>query len=138
MNLEDLKYNLIEEVKLRGFDDHYIDRTEEKEILKAAIGKGLTLESALAVLRQVCGQVNYVLESELEQKAKEVLEQFANNDGHIDKKEFDDAVGIIHKAAKGCLSEQQCRIKAKDIILSQHWRVREGFLRGGSWFSAIR
>jgi hypothetical protein len=27
--------------------------------------------------------------------------------------------------------------KAKEIIIANNWRVREGFLKGGRWFSGI-
>lgn len=137
MDIEDLKRRLVEEVKLRGFDDRYIDRQEEKEILKTAIGQGLTLDAARSVLQQVCERSDYVIESVLDQKAKEMLDQFANNDGHIDKKEFDDTVAILYKASKGRLSEPLCRKKAKEIILANGWRVREGFMKGGRWFSDV-
>jgi hypothetical protein len=137
MNNESIKKKLIEEIKLRGFDDHYIDKQEEKEILRAAILQGLTLESAMMVLRQVCEKSDYVIESLLDEKAKELLDQFANNDGHVDKKEFDDTVAILYKAAKGRLSEPLCRKKAKEIIVANNWRVHEGFLKGGRWFSDI-
>jgi hypothetical protein len=137
MDIEEVKRRLVEEVKLRGYDDRYIDKAEEKEILRAAIGQGLSLEAARSALSQVCERADYVMESTLDQKAKEILDQFANNDGHVDKKEFDDTVAIIHKAAKGRLSEPLCRKKAKEIILANGWKVREGFLKGGHWFSDI-
>ena len=36
MSLEDVKKRFVEEVKLRAFDDKYIDKTEEREILQIA------------------------------------------------------------------------------------------------------
>jgi proline dehydrogenase len=137
MNTDAIKQRLVEEVKLRGFDDQYIDREEEKEILKEAIAQGLTLDVARSLLQQVCEHSDYVIESTLDLKAKEILDQFANNDGYVDKKEFDDTVAILYKASKGRLSEPLCRKKAKELILSNGWRVKEGFLKGGHWFSEI-
>jgi len=124
-------------VKLRGFDDSYIDKQEEREILKAAITQGLSLDTARFMLRQVCERMEYAIESELDRKAIELLEQFVTNDGHIDKKEFDDTVSILHKSAKGRLSETVCRKKVKDIVLAYKWPVQEGFMKGGRWFSNI-
>jgi len=89
------------------------------------------------MLRQVCERESYAIESDLDQKVKELLDQFAHNDGHIDKKEFDDTVAVLYKAAKNRLSEILCRKKAKEIILANKWRVREGFMKGGNWFSNI-
>lgn len=137
MGIDDLKRRLVEEIKLRAYDDRYIDRQEEKEILKTAIEHGLSLEIGRSALTQVCEQSDYTMESALDQKAKEMLDQFANNDGHIDKKEFDDTTAVLYKAAKGRLTESRCRKKVKEIIQANEWKVREGFMKGGSWFSEI-
>jgi hypothetical protein len=137
MDIEKAKRRFVEEIKLRAYDDRFIDRQEEKEILKAAIEQGISFDSARAALVQVCDQADYTLETVLDQKAKEMLNQFASNDGHIDQKEFNDAVSVLHKAAKGRLNESRCRKKAKEIIQVNGWKAREGFLKGGSWFSDL-
>jgi hypothetical protein len=137
MDLDELKKRFVDQVKLRAYDDRYIDKQEEKDILKEAVGNGLSLDIARSALVQVCDKEDYVMESMLDQKVREMLEQFAGNDGHVDKKEFDDAVAILYKASKGRLGEPLCRKKAKDIILSSGWNVREGFMKGGHWFTQI-
>jgi len=137
MDIEAVKKRFIEEVKLRAYEDRYIDREEEKEILKIAIQEGLGVDSARLALQQVCAQSEYVMETNLDQKAREILEQFAKNDGQVDKKEFDDAASIIHSAAQGRLSQPLCRRKAKQIMIANGWPAREGFLKGGRWFSEI-
>jgi len=137
MNIDELKQRFIEEVKLRAYDDKYIDKKEEKEILQEAIRLGVTVDSARSALLQVCEEVDYIIESELDAKAKEVLMQFALNDGYIDKKEFTDAVSIIMRAAKGRLNEMLCVKKAKEIVESNGWKAKEGMFKGGNWFTAI-
>jgi hypothetical protein len=137
VDVEELKRRLVEEVKLRAYDDRYIDRAEEKEILKTGIEHGLSLEVARSALIQVCERLDYTMESILDQKAKEMLDQFASNDGQVDKKEFDDTAAVLYKASKGRLSEARCRKKAKEIILANEWKVREGFMKGGNWFEEI-
>lgn len=137
MDIEEIKRRFVQEVKLRAYDDRYIDRAEEKEILKIAIEHGLSVDSARAALIQVCEHSDYTVESLLDQKAKEMLEQFASNNGHIDKKEFYDTVAVLHKVSKGRLGEAKCKAKAKAIVQANAWKVREGFLKGGSWFSEI-
>lgn len=137
MDIEDIKRRFVQEVKLRAYDDRYIDRNEEKEILKIAIANGISLDSARNALIFVCDHEDYTLESLLEQKAKEMLEQFANNDGKVDKKEFHDTVAIMLKLSKGRLTEAVCRKKAKDIVIANGWKAKEGFLKGGNWFSDI-
>src|SRR5271170_4308412 len=63
MSLEDVKKRFVEEVKLRAYDDRYIDKNEEREILQIALQQGVTVDSARAALAQVCESHSYVLES---------------------------------------------------------------------------
>ena len=136
MDLDAIKKRFIEEVKLRAYDDKYIDLAEEKEILQIAIKEGISIDSAIGALRQVCANNGYIVEAVLNAKAKEMLAQFAN-DGVIDKKEFFDVVGILKTSAEGKLSETQCQKKAKNLVLENEWKVKEGMLSGGKWFSSI-
>lgn len=137
MNSGEIKKRFVEEIKLRAYDDRYIDLAEEKEILQIAIQEGIGVDSARSLLRQACEQQGYVIESLLNEKAKTLLEQFASNDGSIDKKEFDDTVGILFKAAQNRLSQAKCQKKVKALILDNEWKVKEGFMKGGKWFSEI-
>ncbi|CAK0769186.1 conserved hypothetical protein [Gammaproteobacteria bacterium] len=137
MDIEAVKKRFIEEIKLRAYEDRYVDREEEKEILKIAIQEGIGVDSARLALQHVCAYSEYILETSLDQKAKELLEQFVKNDGQVDKKEFNDAVSMIHSAAKGRLSQVMCQKKIKQIMTTNSWGAREGFLKGGRWFSEI-
>lgn len=136
MSIEEIKRNFLEHVKLRGYDDKFIDAAEERKILEFGIQQGISLDQGRALLIQVAIEQGYAVESLAEMKAKEVLEQFAN-DGQVDKKEFDDAVAIVKKTMRGNLSDDACRKKVKEIMLKQGWKAREGFMKGGSWFSSI-
>jgi hypothetical protein len=137
MSSEEIKRKFVENVKLRGYDDKFIDTAEEKQIMRYGIDNGLSVEEGLALLVQASEKLDYVVESTVNKKAEEVLMQFATNDGVIDKKEFLDAVGIMKRASRGKLSDQACSSKIKQIILNRGWKVKEGFLKGGNWFSSI-
>ncbi len=63
MSLDEVKKRFVEEVKLRAYDDKYIDKNEEREILQTALQQGVTVDSARAALAQVCESNGYVLES---------------------------------------------------------------------------
>ena len=136
MNLEKVKQRFVQEIKLRAYDDRYIDRDEEMEILKTAVAEGLTVDFARRALRQVCEANDYVLESVLDEKAKEMLEQFAE-DGQVDKKEFYDTVSVIAKAAKGRLKEDAIASKVKRIMEDNGMKPRQGLFKGGSWYEDI-
>src|SRR5207253_159098 len=63
MSLDDVKKRFVEEVKLRAYDDKYIDKNEEREILQIAIQQGIGVDPARAALVQVCDSQGYVMES---------------------------------------------------------------------------
>ena len=65
MSLDDLKRRFVDEIKLRAYDDKYIDRNEEREILQIAIQQGISIDSARHALFQVCEHEGYVIESSL-------------------------------------------------------------------------
>src|SRR3954452_1160977 len=101
MTLDDVKRQFVEQVKLRAFDDKYIDKGEEREILQIALQRGVTVDSARAALAQVCEANGYVLESKALAQIKDLIDTFAGNDGKVDEKEFTDAVTVCKKVTQG-------------------------------------
>jgi uncharacterized protein Yka (UPF0111/DUF47 family) len=128
---------LEEEVKLRCFDDKFVDKKEEREILQVAISIDIGIDQARTLLKKVCLAHEYILESEIDQQAIEMLTQFAGNDGKIDKKEFTDTVNIIKNSSKGVISDRDIGKKIKSIILDKGWNIKSGFFSGGDWFNKI-
>ena len=95
MNLDEVKRQFVEQVKLRAYDDKYIDKNEEREILQIALQQGITVDSARSALSQVCEANNYVLETVALKAVKELIEIQAANDGKVDEKEFGDALSLL-------------------------------------------
>src|SRR5213080_2039605 len=116
MALEDVKKRFVEEVKLRAFDDKYIDKNEEREILQIALQQGVSVDSARAALAQVCDANDYVMESKVMSELKDLLDTLAGNDGKIDQKEFNDAVTICKKQTQGKRNDVQCKRMVVEII----------------------
>jgi hypothetical protein len=127
----------VEFIKLQVFDDGYIDRQEEKVILEKGINLGISIDSGLAIINQVATSNGYVVERLVNERSRQILNQFASNDGKIDKKEFDDAVAFYQADTKGKLREDEIRRRIKQLILDNGWKVKEGGLFGSKWFSAI-
>src|SRR5437588_2969926 len=116
MSLDDVKKRFVEEVKLRAYDDKYIDKNEEREILQIAIQQGIGVESARAALSQVCEAQNYVLESKVLSEIKDLIDTFANNDGVVSEKEFSDSVAQLKKRCQGKRNDIQCKKMVIEII----------------------
>src|SRR5690606_9945508 len=100
MNPEDVKARLVNEIKARGYDDRYIDRNEEREIVQIAIQLGVTVEGALAALEQVCHASGYVQESRVVEQIEEQIAAAAG-DGLVDQQEFESVFGAAKKAVGG-------------------------------------
>ena len=105
MNLDEVKRQFVEQVKLRAYDDKYIDKNEEREILQIALQQGITVDSARAALAQVCEANNYVLETVALKAVKELIEIQAGNDGKVDEKEFGDALSLLKTRTQGKKNE---------------------------------
>jgi hypothetical protein len=136
MSLDEVKREFVEQVKLRAYDDKYIDKGEEREILQIALHKGVTVDSARAALAQVCESQGYVLESRVLAQIKDLVDTFASNDGKIDEKEFNDAVTTCKKACQGKKNDIQCKRMVLEIIEENSFKVKTGMF--SNWYNRVR
>ena len=137
MPLDDVKRVFVEQIKLRAYDDKYIDRNEEREILQYALQQGVTVDSARAALAQVCEANSYVLESAVRKQLKDLVETFATNDGKIDEKEFNDTVTTCKKACQGKRTDVQCKRMVIEIIDEANFKTSKSWF-GGSWYAKVK
>lgn len=131
------KDEFVEQIMLQVFDDQYIDRAEEKKILEEGLKKGIGVEEGLSLIRQVATQKGFVLERDAEERAKEMLHQFASNDGKVDKKEFEDTLSLFKTATRGKVPEPELKRRLKKMMQDNGWNAKEGGLFGSKWYSAI-
>ena len=136
MTLDEVKRWFVEQVKLRGYDDKYIDKGEEREILQIALQQGVTVDSARAALAQVCETNGYVLESRVLAQVKDLVDTFASNDGKVDEKEFNDAVTTCKKACQGRKTDVQCKRMVVEIIEENSYKVKTGLF--SNWYNRVK
>jgi hypothetical protein len=136
VTLDEVKKRFVEEVKLRAYDDKYIDRKEEREILQIALQNGVGVDSARAALAQVCEAQDYVLESAVIARLKDIIETSAANDGSIDEKEFNDAVLNCKKWTKGKKNDIQCKKMIIEIIDDNSYKTSKGWF--SSWYANVK
>jgi hypothetical protein len=136
MSLDEVKRQFVEQVKLRAYDDKYIDKNEEREILQIALTQGVTVDSARAALAQVCESQGYVLESKVLSQIKDLVDTFASNDGKIDEKEFNDAVTTCKKACQGKKNDIQCKRMVIEIIEENSFKVKTGMF--SNWYNRVK
>ncbi len=134
---EELRKQFVDYILLQSFDDQYIDRQEEKNILEEGIKKGLRIEDAQAIMRQVASEKGLALERDAEDRAKEMLDTFAHNDGKVDKKEFMDAIALFKTHSKGKIPEPEMKRRLKKMMEVNGWKAKEGGFFGTKWYSEI-
>jgi hypothetical protein len=138
MSLDEVKKRFVEEIKLRAYDDKYIDKDEEREILQQAIQMGVSVDSARGALFQVCESNGYVVESKVLGQVKDIVETFAGNDGHIDQKEFNDAVTTCKKACQGKRTDIQCKKMVIQVIEDNSFKVKSGGFFHSDWYAKAK
>jgi hypothetical protein len=136
MNLDEVKRQFVEQVKLRAYDDRYIDKAEEREILQIALQQGVTVDSARAALAQVCESNDYVLESVALKAVKEMIDIQAGNDGKIDEKEFNDALSLLKVRTKGKKNDVQCKRMVCELIDENSYKVKTGLF--SNWYARVK
>ena len=136
MSLDDVKRQFVEQVKLRAYDDKYIDKAEEREILQIALQQGVTVDSARAALAQVCESNNYVLESVALKAVKELIDIQAGNDGKIDEKEFNDALAMLKTRTQGKKNDLQCKRMLVEMIDDNNYKIKTGMF--SNWYSRVK
>jgi hypothetical protein len=136
MTLDEVKRQFVEQVKLRAYDDKYIDKGEEREILQIALQQGVTVDSARAALAQVCESNGYVLESSALKAVKEMIDIQAGNDGKVDEKEFNDAVALMKVRTAGKKNDVQCKRMVLEMIDENSYKVKTGLF--SNWFTRVK
>ena len=136
MDLDSVKKRFVEEVKLRAYDDKYIDKNEEREILQIALQQGVGVDGARAALTQVCDANGYVLESKVLSEIKDLMDTFASNDGKVDEKEFNDCVTQLKKRCQGKKNDIQVKRMVIEIIDDNSYKVKTGLF--SNWFNRVK
>ena len=137
MSIDEIKKRFTNEIKLRAYDDKYIDKGEEREILQIAIQLGVGIDSARSALVQVCEDSNYIVESVILRDVKDQIETAAGNDGKVDQKEFD----LIFQNAKRKMQGKKNDREIKKMIVTVmedtgNNKVKTGWF--SDWYSALK
>lgn len=137
MAMEDIKKRFVDEIKLRAYDDKYVDKGEEREILQVAIQQGISIDSARAALAQVCEHNGYILESSVLKEAKDQIETAFGNDGKIDQKEFDLIFQNTKRKMQGKKNDIQIKRMLVEIMEDNSMnKVKTGWF--SNWYAALK
>lgn len=137
MTSEEVRQRIVNEIKARGYDDHYIDKNEEREIVQMAIQLGVSVESTLAALQQVCDELHYVLESRIYRQIEEQLAARTGHDGCIDHHKFEQIYNSIQPILRGKKSDRDIKAMILTVIeRTGHHRIKRGWF--GNWYTRLK
>lgn len=137
MSVEEVKKRFVNEIKLRAYDDKYVDRNEEREILQVAIQLGVSIDSARTALAQVCDEAGYVLESGVLKAIRDNVEAAAGDDGKIDQKEFEMILAQAKKAMQGKKNDNQIKKMIVQVMEDTgNTKVKTGWF--SDWYAAMK
>ena len=137
MSSEAIQARFVDEIKLRAYDDRYIDKNEEREILQIAIQQGIGIDAARADLARVCEQNGYVLESTLMARIRTQAESAVAAAGHLDREAFDRLFADARSAAQGRKNDRELKKIAVLVIEDAGLnRVKTGWFT--DWYGAVK
>src|SRR5437763_1261742 len=138
MSIDDIKKRFVNEIKLRAYDDKYIDKNEEREILQIAIQLGVSIDSARMALMQVCDEHSYIVECAVLKQIKDQVEAAFGNDGKIDQKEFDLIVGNIRKSMQGKKNDREIKKMIVTVMEDTGMnKIKTGWF-SGNWYTGLK
>jgi hypothetical protein len=137
MSVDEIKKRFVSEIKLRAYDDKYIDKGEEREILQIAIQLGVGIDSARGALVQVCDDHGYVLETQVLKQAKDQIDAAAGNDGKIDEKEFNMIFSTVRRAVSGKKNDREVKKMIVQVMEeSGNNKVKTGWF--SDWYTTLK
>jgi len=138
MSIDDIKKRFVDEVKLRAYDDRYIDRIEEREILQIAIQLGVSIDSARPALLQVCDEQGFVVESRVIKLIKDRLQSAAGADGEVDRPLFEAAVAAAKTAVDGKKNDREVkRMVLRVMEETGNNKVKTGWF-SRNWYASLK
>jgi hypothetical protein len=137
MSIDDIKKRFVDEIKLRAYDDRYIDKNEEREILQIAIQLGVGIDGARAALIQVCDENGFVIESLIVKLIKDQVQSAAGSEGTVDQSLFESVFANAKKAINGKKNDREVKRMIVHIMEETgNNKVRAGWFR--NWYSSLK
>ena len=137
MSPDTIQARFVDEIKLRAYDDRYIDKNEEREILQIAIQQGIGIEAARADLARVCEENGYVLESTLMQRVRTQGEAAVAAAGVLEREAFDRILADVRTHAQGRKNDRELK-KIAVLVLDDAGlnRVKTGWFT--DWYASLK
>ena len=125
---------LVKEIGLRTFADHYLDRDEEREVVRIAGQIGLSEIEAHAAIANFCHETGIVREAEIRDAIRAKLSSVS---GKIDRAAFDEiVVDAIDFCKKTLLERDVQRMVVSAMEETHRTNVKHGWF--SNWFKDLK
>jgi hypothetical protein len=136
LGTEELTKRFLDEIKLRAYDDKYVDRREEREILQYAISAGIDLEVARQSFLEACRQKGFLVESTLLAQVREELRTYQQQSTRLQKQQVDSVIASLHQKVHGILSLADCTRLIIEAVECGDFRIQKGWF--SNWFADLK
>ena len=137
MSDDEIKKRFVSEIELGGYDDKYIDRNEEREILQIAIQLGVSIDNARLALAQVCEEKGFLIESAIARQIRQDVETAAGARGKVDRHEFDAILENTRKAVQGKKNDRDIQKMIVTVMEDTgNNRVKTGWF--SNWYASLK
>lgn len=137
MSPDEVKQRFVEEIKLRGYDDSYIDKNEEREILQIAIQHGVSIDNARLALVQVCTDESYILESAIMRQIKERVVSASETNGCVDRQTFDAILNTVKHSVQNKKNDREVKKMIVQVMeASGNIRVKRNWF--SNWYTSLK
>jgi hypothetical protein len=135
---DEVRKRFAEYVKVQALGSRYIDRRTEKKILEDGVLRfEIGLDDGRHIMNTIAAEEGYVFETDCERRIKDILDGLAE-DGKLGPREFTYAVAIFRKSIGAPLTDDEARMKVKQVMQTKGFRPkRTNFLFGRKWFDKI-
>jgi hypothetical protein len=140
---EELTRRFLDEIKLRAFDDKYLDRREEREILQYAISSGIDLEVARGAFLEACRQRGFLVESILLEDVKRRLNAVSdggNSSASVQPLLTEDraqsAIAWLSEQLHGIRGLHDCQRLVIEQIECGPYRLQTGWF--SNWYALLK
>lgn len=123
-------------VKLRAYDDHYIDTVEEKDILRQGLGLGMDHQEARMALVKACQAGGFILESDVLGALREELDRLVTRDGRIGPGAFKEACALGRRLVGDVKGEVEVGRMACRLVDDHGLPLARGWF--SDWYRALK
>lgn len=126
-------------VELSGIDGRYISRAEERRLLEHGMCHfALDPDVARGIVLDFVQVNDYQLERDIDRRMVQVLALNGGTSRKISRSEFKEAARLYKTLAGGSLSDEEARVRVKQVMETNQFRPKRGGLTfSRRWYNSV-